>query len=128
MVLDGAGKDLVSVAHVYVEHFVFGVGPHHGDVAGGDHVLETDGVVGRSQGEQDLHILIQGGVGVPGVPLVGWGFEGRRQAFRYRVVAVVDHEVGGDGGPAVVIPNAAEESLIPGPGGFLFGVADGVEA
>src|ERR1700722_145420 len=115
MVLDGAGEDLVSVTHVYVEHFVFGVGPHYGHVAGGDHILEANGVVGRSKSEQHLHILIEGGVGVPGVPLVGWGFEGGRQAFRYRVVAVVDHEVCWDGGPAVVVPNASEEGLIPGP-------------
>jgi hypothetical protein len=115
-VLSGVGEDLVAMSHVQVDHAVFRVGPDDGDISRGERVLETEGIVGRVQGDQNLHVLIEARTGLPDVPLVRGGGEAGGQMPGDRTCRVVYVEDGWKGWPVVAVEDAsAEEVDEPGP-------------
>src|SRR5882724_5964496 len=71
MVLCLVIKDVVAVAHIHIEHTVVSVGPYDGEVAAGDDVLETDGIVLRREGEKNFDISVETRAWTPVVPLIG---------------------------------------------------------
>src|SRR5215813_15303902 len=65
-----AADELVPVAHIHVKHAVASVGPYHGQVAGGNGVFQSQGIICGIKRKQHLHVFVEARAWFPDIPLV----------------------------------------------------------
>src|SRR6266404_199590 len=129
LVLDGTAKYLVAVAHVHIEHLVFGVGPHYREVATGEHILKSNWIIRGIQSDEYSNRFIQARAWFPDIPLVVWRLESGGKVLCYRMGRIIDTELGRQWRPTVGVKYAtAEEIHEPRPVGIFIVVGGHVKA